>query len=157
MKRRATIPHTGLACRRTILLSFIPGYDATFRSAESRHFQNVVQERLNLEAATGQHFVVLRQNLQTAEQEYGATICQEARQFTAAIRAEYEEELQHHMTSNAQAQSLLAAERRHHNKALEEQANRWQTALDLVTEGTDEMHDESQRRNETQEQHAETL
>ena len=33
-------------------------YDARFRSAEARFFQHAVQERLNLEAIAGQHYVV---------------------------------------------------------------------------------------------------
>ena len=59
-------------------------------------------------------------------------------------RAGYEEELQYHMTSNAQTQSLLAVERRHRNDALEKQASRWQTTLNLVMEGTEETHNEAQ-------------
>ena len=61
------------------------------------------------------------------------------------------------MALNAQTQSLLAAERRHRNTALEEQAHRLQTALNLVTEGAEEMHAEFQRGSETQQQHAEAL
>ena len=39
-------------------------YDARFRSAES------TQERLNMESTVGHHVLVLRQELQTAEQEH---------------------------------------------------------------------------------------
>ena len=50
------------------------------------------------------------------------------------------------MTSKTQAQSLLAAERRHRNKTLEEQTTQWQTTLDLVIQGVEELRHQFQQR-----------
>ena len=97
---------------------------------EARFCQQAAQDRLNLEAKAGHQFVVFTQELQETEQIYGpTTVRPEAGGFTDATRAEYDEEFQCHMTSDAQNQSLLAVERRHYNEALEQQANRCQTAL----------------------------
>ena len=110
---------------------------------------------MKFEATVGQQFLVLRQELQTAEQEYGATIRQEARRFTEETRAENEEEPQRHTTSSAQAQSydIVSGCARASQYCLKELAHSQQTALGLVTEGAEEMHDESQRRSEAQHQH----
>ena len=111
-------------------------YEAQFRSAEHKLYQDAAQEKLNMEAAVGQQFLVLRQELQEAEQEYAQHIRQEARRF-AGTRAEFAEELQYHRTAQAQAQSLLTSEtereRVHHSNALEEQSTRRHDALNLVT------------------------
>ena len=95
-----------------------------------------------MEAAAGQQFLALRLELQEAEKEHTNHVRQEARRFAEGTRAEYAEELHHHQIAQAQAQSLLAAERQHHNAALEEQSARWQNALDLATQGAEEVHRE---------------
>ena len=97
-----------------------------------------------MEAVVGQQYLALRQELQEAEQEHTQTIRQEARRSAEGTGAEYAEELQYHQTRTAHSQAFLAAERRHHNDALEEQAARWQNALDLVTQGVEEMHIKAQ-------------
>ena len=61
-----------------------------------------------------QQFLALRQELQQAEEEHTALVRQEARRFAEDARAEYAEEVHHHQIAQAQAQSLLAAERQHH-------------------------------------------
>ena len=50
--------------------------------------------------------------------------------------------MRHHQIAQAQAQSLLTAERQHRNTALEEQSTRWQETLDMVTAGAEEVHRE---------------
>ena len=106
----------------------------------STDYQNTTQERLNMEAAVGQQYLALRQELQKAEQEYTQNLRQEARQFADGIRAEFAEEFQ--------AQSLLAAEGVHHQDTLEEQSTRWQDAPSLVTQGAEELHREEAAREE---------
>ena len=108
----------------------------------NRVLQEAAQERLNMEAAVGQQFLASRQELQQAEEEHTHQLRLEARQFADGTRAELAEEVHHHQIAQAQAQSLLAAERQHHSAALEEQSTRWQEALDMVTAGAEEMHHE---------------
>ena len=98
-------------------------YHAQLRNYEHRVYEEACQERLNMEAVVGQQFLVLRQELQQTEEEYTASVLQEARRFAEGTRAEYAEEAHHHQVAQAQAQSLLAAERQHH-----------------VTEGAEETH-----------------
>ena len=93
-----------------------------------------------MEAAVGQQYLALRQELQQAEEERTAFVRQEARRFAEGTRAEFAEEVHHHQIAQAQAQSLLAAERQHHEAVIEEQADRWQNDMDLVTEGAEEAH-----------------
>ena len=113
-------------------------YHAQLRNYEHRVYQEASQERLNVEAAVGQTYLVLRQELQQAEKEHTVFVRQEARRFAEGARAEFAEEVHHHQIAQAQAQSLLAAERQHHEAVIEEQADRWQDAMDLVTEGAEE-------------------
>ena len=56
-------------------------YEAQFRSAEHRFYQNAAQERLNVEAAVGQQFLALWQELQEAKQEYTQNLRLEARRL----------------------------------------------------------------------------
>ena len=67
-----------------------------------------------------EHFQALRQELQAAEEEHTHHLRQETRRFADGTQAEYAEELHRHQIAQAQAQSLLAAERLHHRTALEE-------------------------------------
>ena len=97
-------------------------YQAQVNNFDHRVYQETARERLNVEAAVGQQFLALRQEFQQAEEEHIA------------------EEVRRHQIALAQAQSLLAAERQHHNAALEEQSTRWQEALDMVTAGAEEMY-----------------
>ena len=69
-------------------------YETRFRSAEYRLCQNTAQERLNMEAAVGQQYLVLRQELQEAEQKYTENIRQEARRFADRARAEVADSMQ---------------------------------------------------------------
>ena len=66
-----------------------------------------------MEAAVGQQFLALRQELQQTEEEHTVFVRQEARRFAKGTRAEYAEEVHHHQIAQVQAQSLLAAERQH--------------------------------------------
>ena len=117
-------------------------YQAQVKNFEDRVYQEATQERLNMEAAVGQQFLALRQELQQAEEEHTHHLRQEARRFADGTRAEFVEVVHHHQIAQAQAQSLLAAERQHHNATLEEQSTRWQEALDIVTAGAEQMHQE---------------
>ena len=78
--------------------------------------------------------------LQQTEEEHTALVRQEARRFAEGTRTEFAEEVHHHQIAQVQAQSFLAAERQHHEADIEEQADRWQNAMDLVTEGAEEAH-----------------
>ena len=99
-------------------------YQAQCGNFEHQIYQETAQERLNVEAAAGQHVHALRQELQEAEEEHTHHLRQEARRFAEGNRAEYAAELHHHQIAQTQAQSLLAAERQDHTTALEEQSTR---------------------------------
>ena len=79
-------------------------YDAHFRSAAHRLFQNVAQERLNMEATVGQQCLALHQELQEAEQDCTQNIRHEARRFADETPAKFTKELQYHQTAQTQAQ-----------------------------------------------------
>ena len=103
-----------------------------------------------MEAALGQQYLALRQELREAEQDCTQNVCPEARWF---LREPEQSTQRGYNTIKLPLLrlSLSAAGRRHHNDALAEQVARWQTALNLVTEGVEEMHNKAQARRETQE------
>ena len=76
------------------------------------------------------HHQHLRQSLAQAEHSYRATVQQEARIYSEELR----QELQYHQTAQAQAESLLAAERQRAEHTLRKQADQWQSALQNVSE-----------------------
>ena len=77
-----------------------------------------------------QHHQHLRQNLTQAEHTYRATVQHEARIYSEELH----QELQYHQTAQAQAESLLAAERQRAEHTLREQTSQWQSALRNVSE-----------------------
>ena len=62
-------------------------YEAQVRHYEHRVYQEAAQERLNMEAAAGQRFLALSQELQQAEEERTHHLRQEARRFAEGTRA----------------------------------------------------------------------
>ena len=54
--------------------------------------------------------------------------------FAQGLRQEFN----YHMTSNAQAQSLMTAERALHEESLDSHTPRWQHILDMTTKGAEE-------------------
>ena len=116
--------------------------EARLRTAEHQLFQEAAQAHHQTEAASLRYFHHLRAEIQEAETSYRTSVQQEAEVFTQKWR----EEVQYHANSSAQAQSVLSAERQHHQRDLKEQAERWQASLDMVTEGAQE---EITERNDT--------
>ena len=57
------------------------------------------------------------------------------------------QELNYHMTSNAQAQSLLSAERALHEETLDNHTARWQQVLDMTTKGAEEEIEQERTQN----------
>ena len=85
---------------------------------------------LLIEEEAIQHHQHLRQSLTHAEHSYRTTVQQEARIYSEELH----HELQYHQTAQAQAESLLAAERQRAEHTLHEQATHWQSALRNVSE-----------------------
>ena len=88
------------------------------QAAESNIAQAGIARLLTMEEEAIQHHQHLRQSLAQAEQSYRVTVQQEARIYSEELH----QELQYHQTAQAQAESLLAAERQRAEHTLREQA-----------------------------------
>ena len=100
------------------------------QAAESNIAQAATHRLLLMEEEAIQHHQHLRQSLTQAEHSYRTTVQQEARIYSEELH----QELQYHQTAQAQAESLLAAERQRAEHTLHEQATQWQSALRNVSE-----------------------
>ena len=100
------------------------------QAAESNIAQAATLRLLTMEEEAIQHHQHLRQSLTQAGHSYRTTVQQEARIYSEELH----QELQYHQTAQAQAESLLAAERQRAEHTLLEQANQWQSALRNVSE-----------------------
>ena len=100
------------------------------QTAESNIAQAAIAKLLTIEEEAIQHHQHLRQNLAQAEHSYRATVQQEARIYSEELH----QELLYHQTAQAQAESLLAAERQRAEHTLREQADQRQSALRKVSE-----------------------
>ena len=100
------------------------------QAAESNIAQAATHRLLTMEEEAIQHHQHLRQSLTQAEHSYRATVQHEARIYSEELH----QELLYHQTAQAQAESLLAAERQRAEHTLQEQANQWQSALRNVSE-----------------------
>ena len=109
-------------------------YDTRFRALGHEMHQHFAQQELNQEALSLRYYRDLEVELEQAEGAYRAMVQQEARAFAQDLR----QELNYHMTSNAQAQSLLSAERALHEETLDSHTARWQQVLDMTTKGAEE-------------------
>ena len=96
--------------------------------------QHFAQQELNQETLSLHYFRDLKVELEQAEGAYQALVQQEAITFAQDLH----QELNYHMTSNAQAQSLLFAERVLHDESLHNHTARWQQVLDMTTRGAEE-------------------
>ena len=76
-----------------------------------------------------QHHQHLRPSLTQAENSYWAIVQQEARIYSDELN----QELLYHQTAQAQAESLLAAERQRSEHKWQEQADTWRDAMNKVT------------------------
>ena len=109
-------------------------YETRFRALGYELHQHFAQQELNQEALSLRYFRDLEVELEQAEGAYRAMVQQEARAFAQDLH----QELNYHMTSNAQAQSLLSAERALHEESLDNHTARWQQVLDMTTKGAEE-------------------
>ena len=109
-------------------------YETRFRALGHEMHQHFAQQELNQEALSLRYFRDLEVELEQAEAAHRAMVQQEARAFAQDLH----QELDYHMTSNAQAQSLLTAERALHEESLDSHTARWQQALDMTTKGAEE-------------------
>ena len=105
--------------------------------------QHFAQQELNQEALSLRYFRDLEVELEQAEGAYRAQVQQEARAFAQDLH----QELNYHMTSNAQAQSLLSAERALHEETLDNHTVRWQQVLDMTTKGAEEKIEQERTQN----------
>ena len=99
-------------------------FTARVQAAESNIAQAATYRLLLMEEEAIQHHQHLRQNLTQAEHSYRTTVQQEAWTYSEELH----QELQYHQTAQAQAESLLAAERQRAEHTLREQATQWQSA-----------------------------
>ena len=109
-------------------------FEARLRTAELRLCQETAQHTHNLEVNALQAHHQLRGELEEAETSYRHSVQTEAEAFAHHLR----QELEYQTTSNAQAQSLLSAERRQRDIDLDDQAERWKEAVDIITTGAQE-------------------
>ena len=109
-------------------------YQARLQAAESRCSHAASARLLGLEEQAIHHYQLLRQGLATDEQNYRASLQQEARFYHQNLQ----QELLYHQNAQAQAESLLAAERQQSQKVLQEQTDQWEAALQQVVRGGEE-------------------
>ena len=88
----------------------------------------------NLEEKAIAQSRLLHQQLEESEQHYRTTIQREAETFANNLQ----QELQYHMTSNAQSQSLLSAERDKFRKEYDVQAKKWNHYSEEITHQAEE-------------------
>ena len=105
-------------------------FTARVQAAESNIAQAATARLLAVEEEAIQRRQHLRQSLTQAEHSHRATVQHEARIYSEELN----QELLYHQTAQAQAESLLAAERQRAEHTLQEQANQWQDALSNVAE-----------------------
>ena len=101
------------------------------QAAESNIAQTATHRLLLMEEEAIQHHQHLRQSLTQAEHSYRATVQQEARIYSEELH----QELHYHQTAQAQAESLLAAERQRAEHTPQEQANQWQSVYEMSLNG----------------------
>ena len=109
-------------------------YPAHLNVADSQWSHATTRHLLEVEEQAIHHIQHFREGLAQDEQAYRATIQHEARLYSESLQ----QELQYHMSAQAQAESLLAAERQSAQTTLDEQANQWEAALHQVTEMAEE-------------------
>ena len=88
----------------------------------------------NLEEKAIPQSRLLHQQLEESEQHYKTTIQREAENFANNLQ----QELQYHMTSNAQSQSLLSAERDKFRQEYDVQAEKWNHYSEEITQQAEE-------------------
>ena len=109
-------------------------YQARLQAAESRCSHAASARLLGLEEQAIHHYQQLRQGLAHDEQNYRASLQQEARFYHQNLQ----QELLYHQNAQAQAESLLAAERQQSQRILQEQTDQWEAALQQVVRGGEE-------------------
>ena len=118
-------------------------YETRFRSLEYELHQHFAQTQLNQETLSVRYFRDLQAELEEAEGAYRETVQREARTFAQGLH----QELNYHMTSHAQAQSWLSAERVLHEESLDNHTARWQQVLDMTTKGAQEETEQERTNN----------
>ena len=126
-------------------------YQARLNLAEGQTARAATRRMLEVEEQAIHHFQHLREGLASDEQAYrGLCSTREAWLYSQGLQ----QELQYRMSAQAQAESLLAAERRNAQKHLDEQATQWEAALHQDTEMAEEVVE--QERTNTVEAEVET-
>ena len=109
-------------------------YQALLNLVENQCSNAATRHLLEVEEQALHQFQRLREGLAQDEQTYRETVQQEARVYSQSLQ----QELRYHMNAQAQAESLLAAERQTAQTTLNEQTNQWEAALHQVTEMAEE-------------------
>ena len=109
-------------------------YEARFHHLEANLQHRQALHNHNLEEKAIAQSRRLHQQLEESEQHYRTTIQREAESYAANIQ----QELQYHMTSNAQSQSLLSAERDKFRKEYDVQAEKWSNYSEEITQRAEE-------------------
>ena len=109
-------------------------YQARLNLVENQCSNAATRHLLEVEEQALHQFQRLRGGLAKDEQTYRETVQQEARVYSQSLQ----QELRYHMNAQAQAESLLAAERQTAQTTLNEQTNQWEAALHQVTEMAEE-------------------
>ena len=109
-------------------------YEARFHHLEANLQHRQALHNHNLEEKAIGQSRRLHQQLEESEQHYRTTIQREAENYAANLQ----QELQYHMTSNAQSQSLLSAERDKLHKEYDVQAEKWNHYSEEITQQAEE-------------------
>ena len=109
-------------------------YEARFHHLEANLQHRQAIHNHNLEEKAIAQSRRLHQQLEESEQHYRNTIQREAESYAANLQ----QELQYHMTSNAQSQSLLSAERDKFRKEYDVQAEKWSNYSEEITHRAEE-------------------
>ena len=108
--------------------------EARFHHLEANLQYRQALHNHNLEEKAIAQSRLLHQQLEESEQHYKTTIQREAENFANNLQ----QELQYHMTSNAQSQSLLSAERDKFRKEYDVQAEKWSHYSEEITQQAEE-------------------
>ena len=109
-------------------------YEARFHHLEANLQHRQALRNHNLEEKAIGQSRRLHQQLEESEQHYRTTIQREAENYAANLQ----QELQYHVPSNAQSQSLLSAERDEFRKEYDVQVEKWSHYSEGITQKAEE-------------------
>ena len=133
-RHEAELSHQARAAVQNHALEEKAYYEARFHHLEANLQHRQALHNHNLEEKARAQSRRLHQQLEESEQHYRNTIQREAENYAANLQ----QELQYHMTSNAQSQNLLSAERDKFRKEYDLRAEKWSNYSEEITQRAEE-------------------